>query len=140
MYNLEISKSKFDLDFSGFKGTTKGEYEILNDTFLSVKENETGYVIKFRLIQAAKKIQPLNIIAILKNNKISGQLTLDIKDEENNDVGKIKFKNLKFVKIKDLIDFNNQTELNEGGNPFINVEIEHDGAVYETKSGKEEEI
>jgi len=128
-----IAKNNFDLEFSGFKGTTKGEYDILNRCFLSIKEN----VIKFKLIQINKKIQPLEILVRFKNNVTIGTLILTVKDEEDTNVGKIKFKNLKITQINDLIDFDYDEEYKES---FINVNIEHDGIIYETRTGKEEKI
>ena len=128
-----ITRNDFDIDFSGFKGSTRTDYEILDKCFLSIKND----IIKFELVQISKKIQPLDILAKLKNNVITGHLTLSVKDENKNDVGKIKFKNLKIVEINDLIDFDLTEEKKDS---FISVKIEHDGISYETKSGKEEKI
>jgi len=128
-----ITRNNFDIDFTGFKGTTKTEYETLDKCFLSIKDD----IIKFELIQISKKIQPLDILVRFKNTVTTGQLILSVKDEDNNDVGKIKFKNLKIVEIKDLIDFDLSEERKDS---FIHVKIEHDGISYETKSGKEEKI
>lgn len=128
-----ITRNNFDIDFAGFKGTTKTEYEILDKCFLSIKDD----IIKFELIQISKKIQPLDILVKFKNNAITGELVLSVKDEDNTDAGKIKFKNLKIIEIKDLIDFDLREEKKDS---FINVKIEHDGISYETKSGKEEKI
>lgn len=141
MENLknDISTSKFELDFSGFKGTTKSEYELLDQCFLSIKETEVGYVIKFKVIQVSKKIQPLDIIANLKNDKTTGQLELNVKDEDGVYAGKFKFKNLKFKEIKDLINFDYEKTV-EKDDAYMNVIVEHDGITYETKSGKESEI
>jgi hypothetical protein len=130
---ITITKNNFDLEFIGFKGTSKIEYDILNRCFLGIKDN----IIKFKLIQINKKIQPLEILVKLKNNIIIGQLILNVKDEEETNVGKIKFKNLKFTEINNLIDFNYTEENKES---YIDVKIEHDGIIYESRKGKEEKI
>jgi hypothetical protein len=95
-----INKNLFDVDFE-FKELSVIERKLLSDHIIKVTDN----IMEFELMSVEKTVQPLDILIKLKNNKISGDVLIKMKDKDENILGIFKFKTFKVTEINNLIDF-----------------------------------
>lgn len=95
-----INKNLFDVDFE-FKELSVIERKLLSDHIIKVTDN----MMEFELMSVEKIVQPLDILIKLKNNKISGDILIKMKDKDENILGIFKFKTFKVTEINNLIDF-----------------------------------
>jgi hypothetical protein len=95
-----INKNLFDVEFE-FKELSVIEKKLLSDHIIKVTDN----MMEFELMSVEKTVQPLDILIKLKNNKISGDVLIQMKDKDENILGIFKFKTLKVTEINNLIDF-----------------------------------
>jgi len=96
----KINKSNFDVDFD-FVELTKIEKKLLQDHLIKITDN----MMEFELMSVDKVVQPLDILIRLKNNKLTGDVSIKMKDKDESVIGSFMFKTLKFTEINNLIDF-----------------------------------
>lgn len=95
-----INKNLFDVEFE-FEDLTIIEKKLLSDHIIKVNDN----IMEFELMSVDKIVQPLDILIKLKNNKLTGDVLIKMKDKDSNILGIFKFKTLKVTEINNLIDF-----------------------------------
>jgi len=104
-----INKNLFEVDFE-FDELTNIEKQLLKDYINRLDEN----TMEFELVSVEKVVQPLDILIKLKNNKITGNVKINMIDKEGNVIGIVIFKTLKITEIKNLIDFDfNKSDKND---------------------------
>jgi hypothetical protein len=96
----KINKSNFDVDFD-FVELTKIEKKLLQDHLIKITDN----MMEFELMSVDKVVQPLDILIRLKNNKLTGDVSIKMKDKDESVIGSFMFKTLKVTEINNLIDF-----------------------------------
>lgn len=95
-----INKNLFDVDFE-FDDLNSIEKQLLKDYINKITDN----MMEFELMSVDKTVQPLDILIRLKNNKLTGDVLVKMKDKDDHILGVFKFERLRVTEIKNLIDF-----------------------------------
>lgn len=125
-----LNKSLFECDFE-FDISPK-EKELLRETLVKINDS----MMEFDLVSLDKKIQPLETLIKLKNDKTTGDVKIKMHDKDGAVLGIVIFKTLKITEIKNLIDFDfNATDYRESTKNLV-VEFIYDDILY-TNDGKD---
>ena len=120
-----INKNLFDVDFE-FKELSIIEKKLLSDHIIKVTDN----IMEFELMSVEKTVQPLDILIKLKNNKISGDVLIKMKDKDETILGVFKFKTLKVTEINNLIDFDfNEADI-RAAEKTLSINFVYDDILY----------
>lgn len=122
-----ITNNSFDVFFS-FPDLSKTENEILNETFISLKENQ----MEFELISVDKKIQPLDTLIKLKSNNSIGECIIKVKNKTDALVD-LNIQDFKVSEIIGLLDFHSQND----DDKTVKIHFESSGVLYKTKDTEE---
>jgi hypothetical protein len=128
-----INKSLFDVDFE-FDDLDKIEKQLLKDHINKITDKE----MEFELMSIDKVVQPLDIMIKLKNNKLTGDVLVKMKDKDENILGIIKFKTLKVTEICNLIDFDFGVGDYRESQKTLTINFIYDDILY-SSDGKEYE-
>lgn len=128
-----INKNLFDVDFD-FNDLNDIEKNILKDYIIKITDD----TMEFDLISVEKVVQPLDILIKLKNNKLTGDVYVKMKDKDDNTLGIFKFKTLKVMEINNLIDFDfNESDI-RSSQKTLTINYIYDDILY-SSDGKEYE-
>lgn len=127
-----INKNLFEVDFE-FEELSKIEKEILKNCILKINED----IMEFELLSIDKVVQPLDILIRLKNNKLTGDVKIKMKDKVDNILGIFIFEKLKFTEINNLIDFDFEADsYKKDSNKNLTTNFIFDDILY-SNDGKE---
>jgi len=119
-----LNRGLFECDFD-FGDLVIQEKEILKESLIRI--NET--MMEFELFSINKKIEPLQILIKLKNDKTTGDVKIKMLDKEQTVLGIVIFKTLKITEINKLIDFDfEKTDYKDVKN--ITVKFSYDDILY----------
>ena len=121
-----LNKNLFECDFE-FSDLTQTEKDIIRETLIKIDESR----MEFELVSLNKRIEPLEILIKLKNQKTTGDVKVKIHDKDGLVLAVVIFKTLKITDIKNLVDF----DIKESGKTII-VEFIYDDILY-TSNGEE---
>jgi len=131
-----INKNLFDVDFE-FDNLTVNEKKLLQDYINKI----TDSMMEFELVSVEKVIQPLAILIKLKNNKLTGDVFIKMKDKDENILGVFKFEKLKITEINNLIDFDFQSSSTpKSTDKTITVNFVFDDILYSSDGKKYDKL
>jgi len=128
-----INKNLFDVDFE-FDDLNSIEKQLLKDYINKITDN----MMEFELMSVDKTVQPLDILIRLKNNKLTGDVLVKMKDKDDHILGVFKFKTLKVTEINNLIDFDFGEADFRGSQKTLTINFIYDDILY-SNDGKEYE-
>ncbi len=126
-----INKNLFDVDFE-FDDLNSIEKQLLKDYINKITDN----MMEFELMSVDKTVQPLDILIRLKNNKLTGDVLVKMKDKDDHILGVFKFKTLKVTEINNLIDFDFGESDFRGSQKTLSINFIYDDILY-SNDGKE---
>ena len=130
-----INKNLFEVDFE-FKELSVIERKLLSDHIIKVTDN----IMEFELMSVEKTVQPLDTLIRLKNNKISGDVLIKMKDKDENILGIFKFKTLKVTEINNLIDFDfNEADM-RAAEKTLTINFVYDDILYSSDGEEYEKL
>lgn len=130
-----INKNLFECEFD-FEELTKTEKDICRETLVRINED----VMEFDLLAFEKKIEPLEILLKLKNNKTTGEVRVKIHDKDHKILGFVIFRTLKFIEISNLIDFDSSVTTYPANGKSITVKFLCDDIFYTSDNKDFEKI
>ena len=126
-----LDKTLFECDFE-FTELSKKEKDVLRESIIKVN----GNMMEFSLFYVDKKVEPLETLIRLKNNKSIGDVKIKMHDKSGTILGIVIFKTLKVIEIKNLIDFDFTEPDSYKAEKSITIEFLYDDILY-TSDGKD---
>jgi hypothetical protein len=135
-FKCEIHKNLFEVEFD-FNELSEKEKNILTDLVTKV----TGEYLEFNLQSVNNIVQPLDILIRLKNNKVTGDVTIKMHNKESEVLAEFKFKKFKVTEINDLIDFDFSEEtINKTSTKTLTIRFNYDDILYSNDSKEYEKL